>query len=330
MPLLMLIALTFSVIPAFADGQSNKTESTLTRISMIPSADAIAVTIDVSGPSPEPTSGLAENPPRVYVDFRNVRSAVPRVIASTDMRIVKVRTALHSSDPVITRVVVDLASRMPYRVAREGTRTTIYVGEAMASLPSLPVAPQRSTAIAEKSPEPVTARPSASRALESPSIPPVPPLPAPPAPAPSPKPPASTPSVATPKAPFRPSPTPPVSKDLEKYQRQVSGLLDRLRLQKPLLQSLDSKEEQAADRLQIAGQEIERLRGELVAIKPPDSLRTQHDMLIQSSTLAVLAIQLRLQAMGTNDTVTARNAMSAAAGAVMILDRACADLLCRD
>jgi hypothetical protein len=129
---------------------------------------------------------------------------------------------------------------------------------------------------------------------------------------------------------FKPPPTPPVSKDLEKYQRQVSGVLDRLRLQKPLLASLDGKEVQTTDRLQVAAREIEKLRSQLVAIKPPETLRTQHDMLIQASTLALMATELQLQAMGTNDTTTARNAMSAAAGALMILNRACADLLCRE
>jgi hypothetical protein len=344
----LLVALTLSVASAFADAQTNKTESTLTGISIIAAEDEVAVAIDVSGQSPAFTSGVAESPPpRIYVDFRNVLPGGPRVTPSTDMRIVKVRSALHSVNPVVTRVVVELRARTPYRVVQEGNRTTIHLLASVraTNTPRLSAPPespapsrapvQRSTPLAEKSAAPAAPAPSTSPAIGFRGIPPVPPLPAPRVAAPvvppaSPQPPLANPAAATTKPPFTPPPTPPISKDLEKYLRQVSGVLDRLRLQKPLLASLDGKEVQAADRLQIAAQEIERLRGELVAIKPPETLRTQHDMLIQSSTLALMATQLQLQAMGTNDTTTARNAMSAAAGALMILNRACADLLCRD
>jgi AMIN domain len=337
----LLFALTFSATSAFPAAQTNKTESTVTGISMTSSRDEVALAIDVSGPSPAPTTGTADGPPRVYVDFRNVRPGVPGVTASTDERIVKVRTAVHSGNPLVTRVVVELAARMPYRVARDGNRTTIFLAAtavaSTAPVLSTPSAPppspaprQRSTPPTGKSPEPVSAGlvpppppPPPPPVLETPSIAPAPPLPAPP-----PSTPAS--SIAKPQVPFRPPPTPPVSKDLEKYQRQVSGVLDRLRLQKPLLASLDGKEVQTTDRLQVAAREIEKLRSQLVAIKPPETLRTQHDMLIQASTLALMATELQLQAMGTNDTTTARNAMSAAAGALMILNRACADLLCRE
>jgi hypothetical protein len=125
-----------------------------------------------------------------------------------------------------------------------------------------------------------------------------------------------------------PGPPPPPAKDVERYRRQISPSLDRLRLQEPLLTSLDSAESQAVDRVQLAVEEFERLRAELAGIKPPDSLRAQHDMLIQSTTLALMATRLRLEAFRTSDPATLRNAASAAAGATLLLDRVCADLGC--
>jgi len=46
--------------------------------------------------------------------------------------------------------------------------------------------------------------------------------------------------------------------------------------------------------------------------------------------LALMATQLRLQSIGTNDAVTVGNATSAAAGAILLLNRACLDLGCQD
>ena len=84
------------------------------------------------------------------------------------------------------------------------------------------------------------------------------------------------------------------------------------------------------DRVQLAVEEFERLRQELLGIKPPDSLRPQHDMLIQSTVLALMATRLRLEAFRTSDPATLRTAASAAAGATLLLDRVCADLGCPD
>ena len=80
------------------------------------------------------------------------------------------------------------------------------------------------------------------------------------------------------------------------------------------------------DRVQLAAEEFERLRQELIGIKSPESLRSQHDMLFQSTTLALMAMRLTLEAVRTSDPATLRNAASAAAGATLLLNRACADL----
>ena len=80
----------------------------------------------------------------------------------------------------------------------------------------------------------------------------------------------------------------------------------------------------------MAIDEFERLRQELTGIKPAESMRSQHDMLVQATILAVMATRLRLEAFRTSDAGTLRNAASAAAGATLLLDRACADLGCPD
>jgi hypothetical protein len=110
----------------------------------------------------------------------------------------------------------------------------------------------------------------------------------------------------------------------------VSPALDRLRLQQPFLSSLETAEDQAVDRVQLAVEEFARLRQELAGIKPPETLRSQHDMLFQSTTLALMASDLWLEAFRTSDPATLRNAASAAAGATLLLDRACADLGCAE
>ena len=56
----------------------------------------------------------------------------------------------------------------------------------------------------------------------------------------------------------------------------------------------------------------------------------QHDMLLQSTILALMATRLRLEGFRTLDPATLRNAASAAAGATLLLDRVCADLGCPD
>jgi hypothetical protein len=99
-------------------------------------------------------------------------------------------------------------------------------------------------------------------------------------------------------------------------------------LQQPLLASLESGEGPTMDRVQLALEEFERLRQELAVVKPSESLRPQHDMLIQATTLALMATRLRLEAFRTSDPGTLRNAASAASGATLLLDRACVDLGC--
>jgi hypothetical protein len=106
------------------------------------------------------------------------------------------------------------------------------------------------------------------------------------------------------------------------------GTIERFRLQLPVLDAIEDRAQRTTETLELTAQEIERLRQELAAVKPPESLRVQHDLLLQSSRLAALAIRLRAQALQSDDATLMRNAVSAAAGAVMMYERACNEVGC--
>lgn len=306
------------------------TTTAIRAISTASSGSTALVTIEASGPLPTPSAGVVDGPPRIYVDFAGVALRAPARIASTDPRIRRIRTGVNSVKPLVTRVVIDLHVLLPYRVERAPGRIVIVVGSPplSAGIPPVPALPDPPRAVPvdpapvpPPAPGPVAPPPGVRRDPATPTTPP---------PAPPPMP------FKTPAAPADLRPTPTTSgqplplKDLEKYRRQVSPTLDRLRLQEPFLASLDTVESPSMDRVQLAVEEFDRLRQELAAVRPPDSLRAQHDMLMQSTTLAQMATRLRLEAFRTLDPATVRNAGSAAAGAILLLDRVCGDLGCND
>jgi hypothetical protein len=325
---------TVAAAPAAA-GAGREQATAVRGVTVTSRGGAAIVTIAGTGALPDPAVGTIDGPPRIYLDFPNV---VPRSAAttpSTDAKIRRVRVALYKASPVTTRVVIDLSSPQPYRVERGRDGLVVIVGETAPGSPASslpPAAAPSSSAATSASAAPLPPRVSAS--APPPAIPPVPALPEPPAVKPA------APVDPTQSAPTSPVPSPPPAalnvpsqpglpqKDLERFRRQVSGPLERLRLQQPLLRSLDANEDQAVERMQMAAAEFERLREEFTAIKPPDTLRAQHAMLVQSSTLAIMAATLQMESTRVGSASIKRNAASAAAGAILLLDRACRDLGC--
>lgn len=108
----------------------------------------------------------------------------------------------------------------------------------------------------------------------------------------------------------------------------MAPLLLRLRLQQPLLRTLESLEDVGPNRMENAIEEFDNLRQELSAITPPETLQPQHDLLTQVTRLGMTAARLRFESLTSRDHDIARNAASAAAGAILMLDRACVDLNC--
>jgi hypothetical protein len=162
------------------------------------------------------------------------------------------------------------------------------------------------------------------------AIPPVPPLPPPMAEADATRAPArsSSPNALTsgPRVPYRPPAPPPSSREIEKYRALAGNVLDRLKLQMPLLETMQSETDDMVSRMPAALEEFDRLRDELAAMKPPEATRAQHDMLLQAARLASTAARVRMEAVQSDNAGLRRNAASAAAGAVLMLERAFVEL----
>ena len=114
-----------------------------------------AVTLAGNGPlvatSVETASDL---PPRVFLDFRGVSAG--RVAAETNVRaagIERVRVATNSREPLITRVVIDLARQIPYTIETVGEEIRVLFTRAVEATTALAVpAPPVQTAAAPISP----------------------------------------------------------------------------------------------------------------------------------------------------------------------------------
>jgi type IV pilus assembly protein PilQ len=71
-------------------------------------------------------------PHRLLLDFPDVRAAAPSSTRVGELGVDRIRVAVNSHDPLVTRVVVDLQQRLPYRLERvgEGGRDlTIVLGD---------------------------------------------------------------------------------------------------------------------------------------------------------------------------------------------------------
>jgi hypothetical protein len=67
----------------------------------------------------------------------------------------------------------------------------------------------------------------------------------------------------------------------------------------------------------------------LNTVRPSEAVRTTHDLLIRSASLALMALTLRDVPPGEPPNQEAlRNAASAAAGALLLLDRVCLEIGC--
>lgn len=113
---------------------------------------------------------------------------------------------------------------------------------------------------------------------------------------------------------------------LRAYRRKVSGPLDRLARLKGWLEDVrqlagpaPTAVGQLEERAAIAGREF-------ALMKPPAELEAVHALFSSASTLATRAAAARRRAIATSDMPAAFEASSAAAGALMMLERGLADL----
>jgi hypothetical protein len=107
---------------------------------------------------------------------------------------------------------------------------------------------------------------------------------------------------------------------------RVSVALGRLVALRPVLASIDRRAEQPTGDLTAAATEFDSVAHALAAIKPSASRETTHGLLIRACALGARATRLRLDSALSGDSATGWNAASAAAGALIMLDKASTDL----
>ena len=274
------------------------------------SSGATTVILEADGPLPEPMTGSLDGPPRIYLDLKGVRPGPVVRLGESVALVRRTRVALHSENPVRSRVVIDLYKSSPYRIDSSGRaegRLIVVLGVAPAGAGGAPagagVAPAAGAGAA-----PAVAPSAQGRARTT-----TPPAPTPPARPSTPVP------VSAPAAQGR-------ARGPDVYVAQVSAALGRLQALRPVLSSIDRRTEQPAGDLTAAVGEFEAVARILAAIKVPASRQTTHGLLLRACDLGARASRMRLESAGTGDAASGWNAASAAAGALLMLDRATVDL----
>jgi hypothetical protein len=116
------------------------------------------------------------------------------------------------------------------------------------------------------------------------------------------------------------------AKDVDRYLHGASPPLDRLERLRPVLVLLDALDDVPEERLETAADEFESIREELLAIRPPRTLETAHELLCRVCVLGASAASMRADPANRDTPSRAWTAASAATGALMLLERARAEL----
>ena len=247
---------------------------TLRSVTVAPTKSGATVVIEGNGPLGQPSSGLANDPPRIYIDLVDVLPGPPIQPPPENPLVRRVRVAEHSANPLVTRVVIDLTMKATYRIdssASQQGRVTVSV---------------------EASRDQITAS-------EQPAARQTPPAPKPAGP-----------------------PTPESATAERAYDFRIAAALVRLHALRPLLESIDRQANPVPDNMDAGASEFEAIGKILGGIKAPRSRERTHALLQRTCTMGVRAIRVRQDGARTNDPGASLNASSAAAGALLMLDRA--------
>jgi hypothetical protein len=242
--------------------------------------------LEADGQLPEPVSDALDGPPRVYVDLNGVTPGESIGPPGTDALVRRTRVALHSGSPLVTRVVFDLSRRVPYRI----DATARAQGRLIVVLGA---AGSASVATPNAAPAP-------AGGAKTPVVPRAP--------------------LA--KPPRRPRETPARA---EAYAAEVSAVIERLRTLRPVLVAIDRRS-QAPGELAEAATEFDAIGQMLTAMKPPRLREATNGLLVRACVLGARASRMWQDSRQTGDTAAQMNAASAAAGALLLLDRAITDL----
>jgi type IV pilus secretin PilQ/predicted competence protein len=120
-------ATTATATPKPADTAVTKVEkgtggaTSLERVESKQTATATTVTLSGNGKlAPTNISESKDRPRRLVIDFPNVGSKAPTQTPIDSSLVTRVRVGLNSSQPLVTRVVMEIASDATYRVERSG------------------------------------------------------------------------------------------------------------------------------------------------------------------------------------------------------------------
>src|SRR5262249_20929032 len=97
-------------------------------------------------------------------------------------------------------------------------------------------------------------------------------------------------------APGTESPPLPLTEHARKYLAAAAGPLRRLHDLLPLLEAIDRRAVVPTESLEITEKDLRDIRGELLAVLPPRSVKTTHDMIFRGCSLALQAVTARLEA----------------------------------
>jgi type IV pilus assembly protein PilQ len=151
--------------PAAAGGEKRAAATELRAVRFAKVDDGFSVTLAGNGPLLASTIEEAKDlPPRVLLDFHGVASgAAPAITNVKNDDVNRIRVATNSRSPLVTRVVIDLARKLPFTVEQIGEDLRLMFRRA-AEGASTPAA-AKSAAAPEK---PVVAEPLDEAAMKAP------------------------------------------------------------------------------------------------------------------------------------------------------------------
>ena len=132
-PKLMLASATMAVAPAPAAAATRAAATELRAVKGGAVPNGYAVTLSANGPLvASSVQEVQELPARILLDFRGVSAGqVPAMTRINQGDIERVRVATNSRDPLITRVVIDLARKIPYTVETVGEELRVLFNRAV-------------------------------------------------------------------------------------------------------------------------------------------------------------------------------------------------------
>lgn len=304
-----LLAATMSNSVVCAQEPAAAALPALRLIRVVPSSNggSTTVVLEADGPLPEPAGDSLGNPPRVFLDLPGVVAAPTLTRSGRDPLVVRARVARHSDAPLVTRVVFDLARVSGFRVdASNRAEGRLVVTLGPRSTPSAPTVPAPAASPTPSQPMPPQSPGQSSAPARSSRRA---------APVTSPDP------LRTPRLAPRSTGRGTSAARAEAYAAQLSALVDRLQALRPVLESIDRRTEVTAD-LNAAAAEFDAVGRILMAIKPTAGREATHALLQRACALGARASRTLQDAAKAGDATGEWNAASAAAGALLLLDRA--------